>query len=93
MNHPSYISQVKCVAPKKDKPKFIHGPISLLWIKQTKLLGSDAFFVGLALHHFSGMNRNRNRYVFKVRFKDLTLGCCSRRTIIKGVLKLEKAGL
>jgi hypothetical protein len=79
--------------PPKINRKFIHGPITIEWIKLTKALGTDAFFVGIALHHFSGMNKNRNRFVFKASFEELTLGCCSRRSVMNGVLKLENAKL
>ncbi len=73
--------------------RFIHGPIPIIWIKRTKELGADALLVGLALHHFSGMNKKRNRYVFKAGFEDLTLNCSSIRSVMRGVHKLEKANL
>jgi hypothetical protein len=71
--------------------RFISGPIPLDWLLKAQAQGHAAFYVGVFLWYFCGMNGRRER--FRVGIPDLMLGTISRKTVQRGMKKLQSAGL
>lgn len=82
-------------APKpRERPvydRFISGPIPLDWLLKAQAQGHAAFYVGVFLWYFCGMNGRRE--CFRVGIPDLMLGTISRKTVQRGIKRLQSAGL
>ena len=96
-NPPSYGSKFPLSQPQAEyraercQRLFLKGPIPMAWLRAAKQAGSPAFAVGVTLWFQSGLRKGKKE--FRVTNDWLGLLGLSGRTVRRGLLQLERAGL